>query len=160
MVQLLRHCTENVLISITVCFILGASTASAFLASWAGRPLTLIILPLLFIPAIVAYFLSPRLRLLAALPFFFLIGLLHTHQALQPVSDPHHIARSITEKTKATVVGRILTMVEYDGEKSRFELDTEEILLHGSTAPPRCNRFGAKSSSLCWATSLRSMFRG
>ena len=130
MLQLLRRCTENLLISVTICFIIGASTAHRFSELLAPLPLVAIILPLLLALVVVAFFLTPRLRPLTTLPFFFLIGLLHTHMALQPVSDPHHIGHIITEKTKATVVGRILTMVEYDGEKSRFELATEEILIH------------------------------
>ena len=130
MAQLLRRCTENVLISITVCFIIGASTAYTSSAPLASLPLATIVLPVLLVLAFVAYFISPRLRPLTTLPLFFFIGLLHTHSALLPETDPRHIARVITEKTKATLIGRILTMVEYDGEKTRFELGTEEILLH------------------------------
>lgn len=130
MAQLLRRCTENVLISITVCFIIGASTAYAFSAPLAQLPLLAITLPLLLALALIAYFLPPRLRPLTTLPLFFFIGLLHTSNGLQPKTDPLHIAHVITEKTKATLIGRILTMVECDGEKTRFELGTEEILLH------------------------------
>ncbi len=133
--QVLRRCTENLLISVTVCFILGASTAYTFASPLAQFPLTAIIVPLLAVLALVASILPPHLRPLAPLPLFFLIGLLHIHLALQPAADPRHISRLITEKTKVTLVGRILTMVAYDGENTRFELATEEILLHGTAAP-------------------------
>ena len=96
MAELLRRCTENVLISITVCFIIGASTAYTFSAPLSPLPLTIILLPLLLVVAIVAYFIPPNLRLLTTLPFFFLIGLLYTHNGLQPETDPRHIARVIT----------------------------------------------------------------
>lgn len=128
--QPLRRCTDNLLISITVCFIIGASTAYTFSAPLAPLPLATLLLPFLLVLALAAYCLPPRLRPLSALPLFFCIGLLHTHSGLQPEADSRSIARVITEKTRATVVGRILTMVEYDGEKTRFELGTEEILLH------------------------------
>lgn len=131
--QVLRRCTENLLISVTVCFILGSSIAYIFAAPLAPLPLAAIILPLVPALALVAIYLTPRLRPLSTLPLFFLLGLLHVHLALQPVSDPHHISRIVTEKSKVTLVGRILTMVVYDGEKSRFELATEEILFHDLT---------------------------
>lgn len=136
MARLHQGCIENLLVSITICFILGASTAYLLAASLTGLPLTALILPLLLGLALVAYFLHPNLRPLSVLPFFFFIGLLHTHYALQPPSDPNHMARLITEKTKVTVIGRILTMVEHDVEKSRFELATESILIHGSASMP------------------------
>lgn len=63
-------------------------------------------------------FLRRPLQPQAAPPFSLLVGLLHTHLALQPSGDPHHIANLITEKTNITLVGRIQTMPEFDGEKT------------------------------------------
>ncbi len=134
MIKALRCCMENLLISVTVCFIFGSATAYTLSALFARLPFAAIVSPLLLVSAVAAFALAPRLRPLAALPFFFLIGLIHIHFALQPAPDPSHISQVITEKSKITVIGRILTMVAYDGEKSRFELAAEEILIH-NTAP-------------------------
>ncbi|MCL2790796.1 MAG: DNA internalization-related competence protein ComEC/Rec2 [Desulfobulbus sp.] len=132
---LIRCCTDSLLVSVTICFIAGASVASN-LSSWSVNPewlpaatAALLLLPLL------AFVFTRRLRPLAALPLFFLIGLLHTHHALQPVADQHHIASLVTEPTKATLVGRMLTMAEYNGERTRWELDSEALLPHDASSP-------------------------
>ncbi|MBV5318427.1 MAG: DUF4131 domain-containing protein, partial [Desulfobulbaceae bacterium] len=128
--QVRRYCVENLLISVTVCFMAGAGIAYNFSTSLTQLPLMVISLSAVLMLGCVATLLRPFLRPLTTLPFFFLIGLLHAHLALQPEPDPRHIALTITEKTKATLIGRIRTLVEYDGEKTRFELATESILLH------------------------------
>lgn len=131
--QALRRCTENLLISATICFILGAITAFSWMPQLVHPPVTVIVAPALLALVIIAYFLQSQSRLLATLPFFFLIGLLHTHLALQPPKDPRDIANIVTEKTKVSLIGQILTMVEHDGEKARFVLASEAILLHTNT---------------------------
>jgi competence protein ComEC len=131
--QALRRCTENLLICATVCFILGASTAYSCASQLAHLPITVIVAPALLALAIIAYVLQSQLRLLTTLPFFFFIGLLHTHLALQPPKAPRDIANLVTEKTKVSLIGRILTMVEYDGEKARFTLASEAMLMHNSS---------------------------
>jgi len=128
--RFLRLCTDNLLISVTLCWLAGGSLA----AVWPlPRPLpgpATIGLPVVFVLGLWAFFLSPGRRPLTALPLFFLIGLLHTQAALEPELAPGDIATVITAKTRATVIGRILTLVEYDGEKTRFELATEALLIH------------------------------
>ena len=130
---LVRRCTENLLISVTICFIAGASAASCFAHPLSEQPLILFVIPLLLIPAILVLCLGRQVRPLATLPFFFLIGFFHTHLALQPVSDPNHIASIISGPAKVTLIGRILTMAENNGERTRFELDCESLLLHDNT---------------------------
>ena len=128
-----RCCTENLLVSVTICFIAGASAAYCFAQPLAEQPLLLFValVPLTLI--VLALCPRPRSRPLAALPFFFLVGLLHTHQALQPISDPNYIASIISGPAKVTLIGRILTMAENNGERTRFELDCESLLLHDSS---------------------------
>jgi DNA internalization-related competence protein ComEC/Rec2 len=135
MAGLIRCCTDNLLVSVTVCFIAGAGVAfhlNAWPADLEWLPVAAaVLLPLLLLAVIFIR----RLRPLAALPLFFLAGLSHTHGALQPVSDPHHIASLVTEPVKVTLIGRMLTMAEYNGERTRWELDSEALLLHDAAGP-------------------------
>ena len=141
MAGLIRRCTDNLLVSITVCFIAGAGTAFHFhtwppVLEWLPvAAAALLSLPLFAIACI------RRLRPLAALPLFFLTGLLHTHDALQPLvqpaADPHHIAALVTEPTRVTLIGRMLTMPEYNGERTRWEMDSEALLPHDAASPSR-----------------------
>ena len=126
--RLLRHLTDNLLVSVTVCFLAGATLAPRLPASW---PVWTVLAPI-GLCAVAALVLDPRFRPLTALPFFLLVGLLHTHTALHPPADPHHIAGWIGEKSRVTLTGRMLTMAEDDGEKTRFELAAESLLIHGS----------------------------
>lgn len=126
--RLPRHLTDNLLVSVTVCFLAGATLTPRLPASW---PVWTVLAPI-GLCAVAALVLDPRFRPLTALPFFLLVGLLHTHTALHPPADPHHIAGWIGEKSRVTLTGRMLTMAEDDGEKTRFELAAESLLIHGS----------------------------
>ena len=126
--RLPRHLTDNLLVSVTVCFLAGAALAPRLPASWPVWP---VLVPI-GLSVLAALLTGPRLRPLTALPFFLLVGLLHTHTALHPPADPHHIAGWIGEKSRVTLTGRMLTMAEDDGEKTRFELAAESLLIHGS----------------------------
>ena len=127
---LAQRCVDNLLVCAAVCFIAGASVAFVCARALAQLPVVSIVAPLSAVAAASALFLDRRRRPLAALPFLLLVGLLHTHLALQPSSDPHHISRLIDGKTKITLVGRIQTMPEFDGEKTRFDLAMESLLVH------------------------------
>lgn len=127
---LVQRCADNLLVCAAICFIAGASVAFVCARALAQLPVIPVAVPLLAVTTALAMFLRRPLQPLAALPFSLLVGLLHTHLALQPSSDPHHIANLITEKTKITLVGRIQTMPEFDGEKTRFELAMESMLIH------------------------------
>ncbi len=81
--------------------------------------------------------LNSKIRLATCLVLFFFSGLLSTAVALKDQVQPHHIANLITEKTKTTVMGTIEEMVEFDGEKSRFTLKADEILLHSNDPKKR-----------------------
>ncbi|MDX9835786.1 MAG: ComEC/Rec2 family competence protein, partial [Desulfobulbus sp.] len=128
--RLLCHLANNLLVSVAACFLAGAALTALLPASWPVWPA----LVLIGLTVFGALFAGPRRRPLTALPFFFLAGLLHTHAALYPATDPHHIASHITEKTRVTLTGRMLTMAEDDGEKTRFEMAAESLLVHGRGA--------------------------
>ncbi|MCL1981217.1 MAG: DNA internalization-related competence protein ComEC/Rec2 [Proteobacteria bacterium] len=135
MEKLIRRCTDNLLVSAAVCFIAGASVAF-HLTSWepvSWRQLAIVAAPLSL--PLLAFLFIRRQRSLAVLFIFFLSGLAHTYAALQPVDDPHHIATLVTQPTKVTLVGRMLTMAEYDGERTRWNLDSEALLVHDHNAP-------------------------
>jgi competence protein ComEC len=130
---LVRCCTDNLLINAAISFIAGAGAAFCFSALPAEQPQLIFAGSLLLILAILALCPWRQLRPLATLPFFFLIGFIHTHLALQPITDPGHIAGIISEPTKVTLTGRIITMAENNGERTRFELDCESLLHHDNT---------------------------
>jgi competence protein ComEC len=130
MYRLLRLCTENLLISVTLCFLAGACLAHTLAEPLTRLPLPHLVLLLVLILALIAFFPGSRFRWLCPLPLFFLFGLLHTHLALHPPADPHAIATLIPERTKVTLEGRILSMVEDNGVTSRFELAATAMLVH------------------------------
>ena len=134
MKRLLDSCTGNLLISVTLSFLLGTAIASRFGPSPINLPLLFPGLALLALAAILAYTLPKQWQAVMALPFFCLIGFLHTHAASYPKFPPDDIASLIRTKTKLTIMGRIISMVEYDGEQSTFDLAAEAVLVH-SAAP-------------------------
>src|SRR5512138_2999418 len=121
MAWLVRRCTDNLLVSITACFIAGAWTASELPPLPAELPLSLWVVPFLLVLAALAFRLEHRLQPLTTLPLFFMIGLLHTHEALLPVADPNHITTLVAGPTKVTLIGRMSTMAENNGDRTRFE---------------------------------------
>ncbi|WP_310599454.1 DNA internalization-related competence protein ComEC/Rec2 [Desulfobulbus sp.] len=135
MERLIRRCTDNLLVSAAICFIAGAGAAFYLPPRWPVGPEPLAIVAVLLSLSLLALLFIRRLRPLAALFAFFLTGLVHTHGALQPIDDPHHIATFVTQPTKVTLVGRMLTMAEYDGEQTRWDLDSEALLPHDPAAP-------------------------
>jgi competence protein ComEC len=128
--RMLRLCTENLLISVTLCYLTGACLAHALAEPLTRLPLPHLVLLLVLILALIAFFPGSRCRQLSPLPLFFLVGLLHTHLALHPPADPHSITALIPERTKVTLEGRILSMVEDNGVTSRFEMSAASMLVH------------------------------
>jgi competence protein ComEC len=99
------------------------------------RHTVLFVLPALLLVALAGYLLPSRIRPLASLPFFFLVGLLHTQSALHSSTDPSLLPYYITTKTRATVVGTILTMPEFNGSTSRLILECESLLIADQKHP-------------------------
>lgn len=130
MERLVRHCTDNLLPSVTLCFIAGASGAAFVPSPLDEQPSIVFAALALAILTVLPLLYGSATRPLAALPFFLLTGFVHTHLALQPITDPDHIAAIVTGPTKVTLIGRMLTMAEYTGERTRFELDGESLLIH------------------------------
>ena len=76
--RLPRHLTDNLLVSVTVCFLAGATLAPRLPASW---PVWTVLAPI-GLCAVAALVLDPGFRPLTALPFFLLVGLFHMHNVL------------------------------------------------------------------------------
>lgn len=129
MLALRQHCTHHLLVGCTLCFIAGAGAAWLVGERLASASLQLIALPGLVVLVLAGYIGPKPARIFLPLPFFMLVGLLHTHAALQPPAAPDHLFHRITEKTQATVVGTILDMPEYNGTDTRLLLDCEALLL-------------------------------
>jgi len=125
---MLRFCSHHLLVLVTLCTLAGAAAAGWWEAAapWASSPPLL--LPLFSLCALSAFLLPSRARPLTTLPFFFLVGWVHTQLALSPPSAPGHIFSEITQKTKATVVGTVVNMPEYDGRRTKFILDCQSLL--------------------------------
>lgn len=78
---------------------------------------------------------TPSLGLvLAGLPLFLCLGLLHGWQALQPPADVNRLSRLLEERSRVTVYGQVLDMVESDGFISRCTLEAYGLLFHGRDA--------------------------
>lgn len=124
----LRWCERNILLPVTVCFILGISAGQTQLLPEQTAIIALVLL------AIAALVLHHRIALLLSLPIFFLTGHLHL---LHHLATPHaagQLAALLTkEERRVTLVGTLASMIEeseQDGEViSRFELEAEEVLL-------------------------------
>ncbi len=131
-----RRLNEHLLIWAAAWYLAGGAAASCIPTAVSGWLTPMGMLPLLAAFALLTLFLHPHSRPVAVLPFFLLIGLVHTLAALQPPTDPSDLAAIISEKTKATVTGRMLALPEFDGERTRFELATESLLIHDGSQSP------------------------
>ena len=107
------------------------------------------LLPFFLVLPLLSLLFSRRLRFsygpTACVALFVLLGVTLTNNALKGPSLKNHIANLITTNQKATVVGTISTMVEYNGEKSKFTMVAEEILPHSinkqsTTFQPTCGK--------------------
>ncbi|MBM9512120.1 DNA internalization-related competence protein ComEC/Rec2 [Desulfogranum marinum] len=113
---------------------IGYVTGSALTLALPSSKLSLFIFPFFLAFPLWGLIFSRRLHTsygpIACIALFFLLGVTLTNNALQGPQIDNHIANLITKSREATVVGTISTMVEYNGEKSRFTVIAEEILLH------------------------------
>lgn len=118
----------NILITITLCYIAGAAAARHWRIDLALlQPITLnVLVPYLLI----LFFYRRRIAHLLLLPLFLLTGLLHTAHSLLPPDDPAHLYNLLAERAKVTMTGTIVTMPEYDGQKTRFDLAADSLLIH------------------------------
>lgn len=129
--RLARLCSDNLLISVVVCYMAGAGCAFWFNDFLSPLPVNVIAPALLIFCLLLALCIQPRFRFFITLPFFMVSGVLHTHGALQPVTDSHHIAQLVAQPAKVTLAGNIATMLETNSERTRFTLDCESVLFHG-----------------------------
>lgn len=126
--SLLHWSSANILLVVVVFFILGI-TAANNVATDGSIYLSIAFTCTILTGALLAlmYRRNASLALFSALPFFFCIGFIHTSLALAPPDDPNHIYNLIQQRSKVTVTGTLVRMVEYDGSKSRFELSVDEV---------------------------------
>ncbi len=132
MADLFTWLSRNILLAITCCYILGATTAGQLPQTSPA---------LIFIAAGIlcfAYFFlrkQPGSELSFLMIFFLLVGFIHTGIALQPPGDPTHIYNRISEKSLITLSGTVTGMATQNEDKSRFELKLDTIIYRtGSSA--------------------------
>ncbi len=124
-----QWCDRNILIPVTLCFILG--TMSGRLHPALIHLISAIVLLILLSASILALSICRhRAALLLCLPLFFLIGHLNTVHHLQKSHAAGHIRNLLDHQQSITLVGTLAAMVEQGEEKSRFELNVHEVLLH------------------------------
>jgi competence protein ComEC len=134
MQALRQHCAHHLLVWVALCSLCGAGVAWLLGVSLDHALLLMVALPLMAVLVIIGILVPPATRVFLPLPFFLLLGMVHTHGALQPPSASDHLFHRIPEKTRATVVGTILDMPEYNGSVTRLLLECESLLLPGPGA--------------------------
>lgn len=127
-------CTHHLLVLVTCAMIAGTLAAKwmgTLFPSFAPTPVHIAV----FLGTGGILFLSlRRLRLVVILLLFFGAGLIHTSLALHPPTGPPHLRAYLqSERMATTLVGTVRTMPEYNGENTRFQLDTESLLLTDTT---------------------------
>ncbi|MDO5675580.1 MAG: DNA internalization-related competence protein ComEC/Rec2 [bacterium] len=150
-VAALTWCRHHLLSFLALAFMLGIGAArqlslqaeNAFLAhGFASLPLNLLVLIGLGLLVLIGILLiKPRHALvLAGIPLFFCTGLLHGWQALEMPPDTNRVIRRLDERSQVTLHGRILDMVEFDGNLSRCTVAAQGLLHHArhdAAANPR-----------------------
>ncbi|PIE60249.1 MAG: hypothetical protein CSA31_03020, partial [Desulfobulbus propionicus] len=104
-----------------VCYLLHP--AGTLLNYWLFLPFPLFIISYVAI--------SKRYKPFICLAFFCYLGLTLTALDLTPPQHKHHIANLIKDRQQVSVVGTVASIVTFNGKKSRFVLDIEELLIHG-----------------------------
>ncbi|MEA2114477.1 MAG: DNA internalization-related competence protein ComEC/Rec2 [Thermodesulfobacteriota bacterium] len=128
-----QWCDHNILIPVTICCILGTVTGRRQ-PSVLPETAAVIVLLLLVLIAIILCFQQKKAALLLALPLFFLVGYLNTVHHVKAPLAPGHIYNLLNQQRSVTLVGTLATMVEQYSDKSRFEIQVQEILIHGDHA--------------------------
>lgn len=136
MQALRQHGSHHLLIGVALCYIVGAVAARLLGGLLDHALLQMVVLPLMGALVGLGCVVPPAARLFFPLPFFVLVGLVHTHGALQPPTDADHLCHHIPEKTRATVVGTVLDMPEFNGTDTRLLLECESLLLRSAEYPP------------------------
>ncbi len=121
---------RNILLPVTCAFIAGIAAGFS-----PGAPIPAWPLVLLLVGCALAVLLlslrSPFAALLLCVPLFFLIGYLNTARQIQVPFSGDHIGALVTTRQRASLVGTLASMVEYDGTRSRIVLDVQEIQIPG-----------------------------
>lgn len=125
-------CGRNILLPVTVCFMVGILVGHAQPPRIPERAAVIVFL---LLAALALYIRKQQLALFLSLPLFLLAGYLHVLHQLDLPKTAGHIAALIQEQRQVTLVGTLASMAETgtvrteDGEEiiSRFELDAEEV---------------------------------
>lgn len=118
----------NIIVPVTLSYILGASLAGVFLPENDILNFIAILIVILLFGLFI--FRKYRDTLVLTLPLFFLLGLFHTGHALHPPDRPDHVFNQIREKSTVTLTGTVVGMPEFDGQATRFILAADTILFH------------------------------
>ena len=130
----LQWCDVNILLPITVCFILGIVTGKFFSADQ-SIPASRIILVLLSLPTLLLYVLRKRrTALFLCLPLFFLVGYIHVGHCIQAPEIRGNIYHLIKKQSYVTLVGTLATMIKQTTQTSRLQINVRKILLHNKTS--------------------------
>ncbi len=124
-----QWCNYNILIPATLCCLLGTITGRLYPDIFSQTSIVALLI-LSVTAALYFSFRQQQASLFLCLPLFVLIGHLNTNYHLQQAETPGHIAALLPKQQTVTLVGTLAAMVEYDGEKSRFEIESSQLLLH------------------------------
>ncbi len=127
--QCIRWCSHNILIPVTICSCTGTITGRLYPSVFSQASLSALLV-LLGVTAITLSFQQKQAALFLCLPLFFLISHLNTTRHLQRPLAPGHISTLLDRQQYVTLVGTLATMVEHTGQKSRFEIEAREVLMH------------------------------
>ena len=131
--SLCQWCNHNILIPVTLCFILGTESGRLQLP-FLPETAAVITLLLLATIIIILYFQQNKAALFLSLPLFFLVGHLNTVHHIREPLTAGHIFNQLDQQSNVSLVGTLATMVELYSEKSRFEVQVQEILIHGNNS--------------------------
>ena len=129
-----QWCDHNILIPVTLCCILGTVIGHQQYPDIPHTTIPYLLLTLLAVAAFSLCFRHKKTALFLTLPLFMVVGYLNTvHQLTTPLSAGH-LYNLVNQQSKVTLVGTLITMVEQDGIKSRFEIKVQEIMVHDNHA--------------------------
>jgi competence protein ComEC len=124
-----QWCSRNVLIPVTLFFIAGILFSSYQPALFAPE-FTIFCFVILSVTTILLYRKQNQYAVFLCLPLFFLLGqTTMTHHIAKPLHK-RNIASIIQQSCKATLFGRLTSMVEQGDSKNRFELTVHKLLIH------------------------------
>ena len=127
---LLQWHNDNILLPVTLCFIIGTATG-VYSPSLLSPGQTHFLFLLLTTAALFLYFTRKTKAVFIALPLFLLLGHVNSIHHLRDHLQPGHIAPYVQSPRQVTLLGTLATMVEHGNNRNRLDLEVHKILLHG-----------------------------